>query len=897
MNSSASRSGIAVVACVIVFAIGPSQALAQRGQVSALWGVVRDATGNPLSGVEVTVSSDQLIGGPQTVISDQEGRYRFSTLLPGTYTLAAVSTGFETLRRSAIDLFPGLGATVDIVMNVASLATTVEVHATVPAVDVRSSSSQQLIERPLLDNLPVPLTRSLIEYINLTPGVADDVALGGAAFANPITIDGTNATSPVHGAPDSAPVVSWADSVQVVAVGANAEYGEYSSARMNVITRSGSNRYSGLGEYWWTRPGWSNWRELLEWRDVIAQAGGPVLHDRIWFFAGIEDHENVSRTGAFQGPRTGDEPLVEARERKFFGKLTAAPGRSTRVEGFISHGSNESLNANARPGLDPAALGKFGGSEDVQNLRFTWTVDKRTLLEAHYGLHRGRSGQGPTSPERRSGPPAHFDQATRTFSVNYQQIIEDEENVQSGEVKITRYISTRSGAQHELKGGLEYERDRVRVNQNYPGDSIYLDRNGQPELIRFWEGARYRPSHHRTSLFVQDSWQLGQLTLEPGLRLGFYDSSVPNPPSRTYSNHSISPRVGAAWDLSPDHRTVLRGHYGHYHDPMSTRFYEYLDPTADSPLIVARVLGPGQFEEITRIGGPTNIPTIDPDIKHSYTEEWFGGIEREVWPRVSVKAQYIRRNVRNAIGFTDTGSVWIPASVIDPGPDGVLQTADDGRELTIYYRDGASASSILMTNPPGAWRHFDGIQFVGTRRFADGWSLQASYSWGRTVGSFDNENGSNSAGTDLASGGNFSNPNRAINTVGRTVFDRRHDARVFGTYSFPYWGGVRVSGIYRYTSGAPWGRSVDSFDPRTQTAVLVEPVGTRQLPAINQADLRMEKTFTLPARAVAGIYADIFNLTNQVVAKNVIQSSGSMFERAFRWTEPRRFRVGVRVTF
>ena len=232
MNSSASRSGIAVVSCVIVFAIVPSQALAQRGQVSALWGVVRDATGNPLSGVEVTVSSDQLIGGPQTVISDQEGRYRFSTLLPGTYTLAAVSTGFETLRRSAIDLFPGLGATVDIVMNVASLATTVEVHATVPAVDVRSSSSQQLIERPLLDNLPVPLTRSLIEYINLTPGVADDVALGGAALANPITIDGTNATSPIQGAPDSTPVVSWADSVQVVAVGANAEYGEYSSARM-----------------------------------------------------------------------------------------------------------------------------------------------------------------------------------------------------------------------------------------------------------------------------------------------------------------------------------------------------------------------------------------------------------------------------------------------------------------------------------------------------------------------------------------------------------------------------------------------------------------------------------------------------------------------------------------
>ena len=77
-------------------------------------------------------------------------------------------------------------------------------------------------------------------------------------------------------------------------------------------------------------------------------------------------------------------------------------------------------------------------------------------------------------------------------------------------------------------------------------------------------------------------------------------------------------------------------------------------------MIVARVLGPDQFEEVTRTGGPTNIPTIDPDVEHSYAEEWFGGVERELWPRMSVKAQYIRRNTRNTIGFVDAGSVWTP---------------------------------------------------------------------------------------------------------------------------------------------------------------------------------------------------------------------------------------------
>jgi hypothetical protein len=90
---------------------------------------------------------------------------------------------------------------------------------------------------------------------------------------------------------------------------------------------------------------------------------------------------------------------------------------------------------------------------------------------------------------------------------------------------------------------------------------------------------------------------------------------------------------------------------------------------------------------------------------------------------------------------------------------------------------------------------------------------------------------------------------------------------------------------------------VNSFDPRTQSAVLVEPVGTRQLPATNEADIRAEKTFPLPARALLGAYVDVFNLANHVVATNVNQGSGSAFEQAFRWTQPRRFRVGLRLTF
>ncbi len=397
---------------------------------------------------------------------------------------------------------------------------------------------------------------------------------------------------------------------------------------------------------------------------------------------------------------------------------------------------------------------------------------------------------------------------------------------------------------------------------------------------------------------MRDNWQRGPLTLEPGVRMGFYDSSVPTPASAPYANHSISPRLGAAWDVSSDHRTVVRAHYGHYHDPMSTRFYEYLDRFASTDSIEARVLGPNQYEEVSRFSGEALVNTvIDPGVKHSYAEEWFAGVEREIWPRLSVKAQYIRRNTRNTIGFIDTGSTWVPTAVVDPGPDGVSGTTDDGGPLTIYINPQSTEAHYVMTNPEGAWRHYDAVQLIGTRRHANGWSAQLSYTWGRTVGSFDNENGSNAANTDVGNNGNFANPNKTINTVGRTVFDRRHDVRAFGTYTIPYWGGVRVSGLYQFTSGVPWARLVNSFDPRTRAEVRVEPIGAREYPATNVFDLRVEKTFPVRSRIVAGLYADIYNATNHLVAWRINQNSGSAFGRVDGYTAPRRFRVGLRVTF
>jgi hypothetical protein len=209
---------------------------------------------------------------------------------------------------------------------------------------------------------------------------------------------------------------------------------------------------------------------------------------------------------------------------------------------------------------------------------------------------------------------------------------------------------------------------------------------------------------------------------------------------------------------------------------------------------------------------------------------------------------------------------------------------------------GAAASATSTAPGTPAWTGKWRSSCCAATRKATGWSLQASYTWAKTLGNFDNDAASNAGSSDLASNGNFANPNRAILSTGRTIYDRRHDLKVYGTYAVPFLD-IRISGIYRFMSGAPYARAVTNFGAETYSAITVEPVGAHELPALNRTDLRIEKTFSIPRSARLGLYLDVFNVNNQDGPTRVNNFSGSAFGQPRSWREPRQFRGGVRVTF
>jgi hypothetical protein len=354
-----------------------------------------------------------------------------------------------------------------------------------------------------------------------------------------------------------------------------------------------------------------------------------------------------------------------------------------------------------------------------------------------------------------------------------------------------------------------------------------------------------------------------------------------------------------------DHRTVVRLHYGRYHDALLGGTYYHMDTSQQHPKYTALVLGENDFEIIDTVDVANNVG-MDPDIKPSYVDQYLAGVERELFPDFSVQVQYIRRNYRNFMAFIDTGATYDPVQLPDPGPDNELDTADDGQLITVYNKSGDTF--YLMTNPDDAERTYNGFQINVRKRFSHNWQTNTSYTWSRTRGNVNNNFGANAAGasstSDTGQSGVFANPNRAILSGGPAVFDYTHHFKAEGTYRLPYWGGFNISGIYRYITGAAWGRraGIRGLDQGTET-VRIEERGTRRVDALNNFDFRVEKTFLFGQQSrTAGVFLDIFNVNNQGIpdseaSRPVTDTSGDDFGKPREWIDARLFRLGVRFTF
>ena len=298
---------------VILLVLAPAVAFAQ----ASITGVVRDGSGAVLPGVSVEAASPALIEKIRTVVTGLDGQYRIVDLRPGVYTVTFTLAGFSTVKREALELSGSLTATVDADMRVGGVEETITVTGATPLVDVQSVQRQWVLDKEIIDTLPTG--RTTINVAVLIPGMTLSTTFSGEGQDVGGNTGEVQQTLSIHGSRggdmrrmvDGLSMQSQGTSVsafaansgmiQEVTVDTSAGSAEQSAGgvRMNIIPREGGNTFSGSLFLAGTSEDFqsnniddelralglvsassvkSNW-------EVNPAFGGPLLRDRLWFFA------------------------------------------------------------------------------------------------------------------------------------------------------------------------------------------------------------------------------------------------------------------------------------------------------------------------------------------------------------------------------------------------------------------------------------------------------------------------------------------------------------------------------------------------------------------------------------------------------------------------------------
>jgi hypothetical protein len=312
------RSPSSVVTLLVVFVLTVSILVSAQSATTSLRGTVTDPKGAVLQGATVTLNNPET-GYSRTSKSGNDGVYQFLEVPPATYTLTVAVPGFATLKRDKIILQVSQPATLDAAMQVMGTTVVVEVSGQAPLVNTTDASQGSVINTTQLANLPSE-GRDPVGILSLQAGVTyiggnvrqDQDSRGGSVSGarsdqTNVTLDGLDNNDQLLGNAFQGALKAPIDSIQefrVTTSNSNADTGRSSGAQVNLVTKSGTNKFHGsLYEYNRSNLGQANdwFNKLAELQSGLsnrpgplvrntfgASIGGPIKKDRLFFFAVYE---------------------------------------------------------------------------------------------------------------------------------------------------------------------------------------------------------------------------------------------------------------------------------------------------------------------------------------------------------------------------------------------------------------------------------------------------------------------------------------------------------------------------------------------------------------------------------------------------------------------------------
>jgi len=313
------RSGSRAVRLLVGFVFLSVVAWTQVATTS-LRGTVSDPKGAVVSGAIVTISNPAT-GFVRTGKSDNQGNYQFLELPPATYDLTVEVQGFAQLKQTGVQLLVATPATVNVTMQVAGSTVEIEVAGTAPLVNTQDASlghafgADQIADLPFEGRDPAGILslQTGVVFTGNSPHVAgaSDSRSGSVNGARSdqtnITLDGVDDNDQLLGTAFAGAIRAPLDSLEELKVttsNSDADSGRSSGGQVSLVTKSGTNHFHG-SLYAYNRPtfttanDWFNKAAQIQQGDPNtapfllrntfgANVGGPIIKDRLFFFAAYE---------------------------------------------------------------------------------------------------------------------------------------------------------------------------------------------------------------------------------------------------------------------------------------------------------------------------------------------------------------------------------------------------------------------------------------------------------------------------------------------------------------------------------------------------------------------------------------------------------------------------------
>ncbi|MGH9735478.1 MAG: carboxypeptidase regulatory-like domain-containing protein [Candidatus Acidiferrales bacterium] len=386
--------------CLAALALLAASAMAQS--TSELNGIVTDPSGAAVSHAQLTLTA-AATGLQRTTTSNSGGLYQFVEVPPGTYTLQATASGFVAYIASNVTLVVNTPSTVNVQLQLTSVATKVTVQGEgAPLINRTDASLGNTLENQQIAQLPIA-DRNVVQLLSLQAGVAylgnnlDQDADTRSGAVNGLRSDQSNVTLDDIGVNDQNNGYAFTsvltvppDSVEefrVTTADSNADSGYSSGAQVALVTKSGTNHFHGSAyEYnrntifsandWFLKQsqgqaGEANQAPKLLRNVFGATVGGPVVHNRLFFFTNYEgrrDAQGQSVLRTVPSPTLLQGDIVYTCQRNANGSLdtTTCPGGTVNGVSGVPAGYY-ALNPSQIRTMDPLGIGASPAIQGVLN--------------------------------------------------------------------------------------------------------------------------------------------------------------------------------------------------------------------------------------------------------------------------------------------------------------------------------------------------------------------------------------------------------------------------------------------------------------------------------------------------------------------------------------------------